>query len=135
MLCYDTNFIYDSFDSRIERSKSRWSNISMDRFITNLSRFVTEACRWTGSARDATLSSSSNLYFLHPPLPVQRCYRFACISTGKLNPFVRTWPYLSPWIIFTVIFHLSDIDSLGLDNNPLTIPFPILHFPVSDSTL
>lgn len=26
------------------------------------------------------------------------------------------------WIIFTVIFHLSDIDSLGLDNNPLILP-------------
>lgn len=26
---------------------------------------------------------------------VQRCYRFVCISTGKLNPFVRTWPSIS----------------------------------------
>lgn len=43
-------------------------------------------------ARDATLSSSSNLYFLHPP---PRCYRFVCISTVKLNPFVRTWPSIS----------------------------------------
>lgn len=98
----------------------------MGRVIINL---IVSLWRHAGelSARDATLSSSSNLYFLHPPLRAA-LLSFRLYFHGKIESFCAYPLSPCPWIIFTVIFHLSDIDSLGLDNNPLTSS-PILLSP------